>query len=66
VQHPEWTIGFDDDQQKAVATRRRILDMVASERMFTAGYHMPFPSVGWIEKAPGGYRWVAASYQMNV
>lgn len=67
VQRPDWTIGFDDDQQKAIATRKRILAMAASEKIFVAGFHMPFPSLGWIDKASdGSHRWVAASYQMNL
>jgi glyoxylase-like metal-dependent hydrolase (beta-lactamase superfamily II) len=67
VQRPDWTIGFDDDPQKAVATRKRILAMTAAEKMFVVGFHMPFPSLGWIDTAADGrHRWVAASYQMNV
>ncbi len=67
VQRPDWTIGFDDNQQKAVETRKRILAMVHAEKIFAIGFHMPFPSVGWIDKAADGtYRWVAASYQMNI
>jgi len=67
VQHPEWTIGFDDNQQKAVETRKRILAMAHAEKMFVVGFHMPFPSIGWIDKAADGrHRWVAAGYQMNV
>lgn len=66
VQHPEWTIGFDDNQQKAVETRKRILAMVAAEKMMVVGFHMPFPSIGWVISTPMGYRWVAASYQMNL
>lgn len=67
VQRPDWTIGFDDDPQKAIATRKRILAMVAAEKMFVVGFHMPFPSVGWIDTASdGSHRWVAASYQMNL
>jgi glyoxylase-like metal-dependent hydrolase (beta-lactamase superfamily II) len=67
VQRPNWTIGFDDDPQKAIATRKRILAMTAAEKMFVVGFHMPFPSLGWIDRtADGTHRWVAASYQMNV
>ena len=66
VQKPEWTIGFDDDQQKAVANRKKILKMLAAERMMAVGFHMPFPSLGWIHETPMGYRWVAHSYQMNL
>jgi glyoxylase-like metal-dependent hydrolase (beta-lactamase superfamily II) len=67
VQRPDWTIGFDDNQQKAVENRKKILAMVHAEKMFAVGFHMPFPSIGWIDKAGDGtYRWVAHSYQMNV
>jgi glyoxylase-like metal-dependent hydrolase (beta-lactamase superfamily II) len=67
VQRPEWTIGFDDNQDKAVATRKRILAMAAAEKMFVVGFHMPFPSIGWIDQAADGHhRWVAAGYQMNI
>jgi glyoxylase-like metal-dependent hydrolase (beta-lactamase superfamily II) len=67
VQRPDWIIGFDDDPQKAAAARKRILAMAAAEKMFVVGFHMPFPSIGWIDKAgDGSHRWVAASYQMNV
>lgn len=67
VQRPDWTIDFDDDQQKAVATRKRILAMAAAEKCFVVGFHMPFPSIGWIDRmSDGTHRWVAAGYQMNV
>ncbi len=40
--------------------------MLATDRVFVAGFHMPFPGVGWIERAHGSYRWVPHSYQMNL
>lgn len=66
VQRPEWFFDMDDDKDKAVATRKRILDMLATDRLMVAGFHMPFPSLGWIERAQGGYRWVPHSYQLNL
>jgi glyoxylase-like metal-dependent hydrolase (beta-lactamase superfamily II) len=67
VQRPDWTPGFDDDPQKAIATRKRILAMAAAEKMFVAGFHMPFPSLGWIDTmSDGSHRWVTASYQMSI
>lgn len=66
VQRPDWFFDMDDDKDKAVATRKRILDMLATERLFVASFHMPFPAVGWIERTQGSYRWVAHSYQMNL
>jgi hypothetical protein len=57
---------MDDEKDKAVATRKRILDMLATDRIMMTGYHMPFPSIGWIERASGGYRYVPHSYQLNL
>lgn len=66
VQRPEWHFDMDDDKDKAVATRKRMLDRLATDRMFVAGFHMPFPGIGWIEKSASGFRWVPHSYQMNL
>jgi glyoxylase-like metal-dependent hydrolase (beta-lactamase superfamily II) len=66
LQQPEWHVGFDHDKDIGVATRKRILDMVSTEQIPAIGYHMPFPAVGYVEKANGSFRWVAATYQMNL
>ena len=44
--HPEWHCVFDTDKEQGVATRRRIFDMAATDRLPVIGYHMPFPSLG--------------------
>ena len=31
-----------------------------------AGFHMPFPGFGWVERAGSNYRWVPHSYQLNL
>jgi glyoxylase-like metal-dependent hydrolase (beta-lactamase superfamily II) len=66
VQKPEWFFDMDDDKEKAVATRKRMLDMLATDRLFFASFHMPFPGIGWIDKTSAGYRWVPHSYQLNL
>ena len=66
VQRPDWHLDVDDDKGKAAATRKRILDMTATERLFVAGYHMPFPGLGMVERSADGYRWVPVSYQLNL
>ena len=66
IQRPDLHLDVDDDKEKAVATRKRILDMVTTDKLFVAGFHMPFPGLGWVEKTSGGYRWVPHSYQMNL
>ena len=66
IQRPDLHLDVDDDKGKAAATRKRILDMVATDKLFVAGYHMPFPGLGFVEKAGGSYRWVPHSYQLNL
>jgi glyoxylase-like metal-dependent hydrolase (beta-lactamase superfamily II) len=66
VQRPAWHFAMDDDKDRAVASRKRILDMLAADRIFVAGFHMPFPGIGWIEKTESGYRWTPHSYQLNL
>ena len=64
--HPEWHCVFDIDKEAAVTTRKRIYDMAATDRLPVIGYHMPFPSVGYVERTtPGSYRWIAHSFQLN-
>lgn len=66
VQRPDWHVRFDMDKEAAAATRRRVFDMAASERLPVIGYHMPFPGLGFVERTDDGYRWVQASYQMHL
>jgi glyoxylase-like metal-dependent hydrolase (beta-lactamase superfamily II) len=66
LQRPDWHVVFDQDKDMAIESRRRILDMLAGERIPAAGYHMPFPAVGYVERTDESYRWVPASYQLNL
>jgi glyoxylase-like metal-dependent hydrolase (beta-lactamase superfamily II) len=66
IQRPDWHVSFDHDKAAGVATRRRVFDMVSADRIPVVGYHMPFPSVGFVEKAGTSYRWVPAAYQFNL
>ncbi|TCM55918.1 glyoxylase-like metal-dependent hydrolase (beta-lactamase superfamily II) [Rhizobium sp. PP-F2F-G48] len=64
LQQPDWQVKFDMDKEKAAASRRKVFDMIATERLPFIGYHMPFPAVGYVEKQDAGYRFVPASYQL--
>jgi glyoxylase-like metal-dependent hydrolase (beta-lactamase superfamily II) len=57
LKHPEWHPAFDSDPERAVVTRRAILDRVAAEAKLVTGVHVPFPSVGYIDAEAPGYRW---------
>lgn len=62
--NPDWDMRFDSDKVAANATRRRVLDMLATDRMPMIGYHMPFPAVGFVETRGDGFRFVPVSYQL--
>lgn len=66
LQYPDSTVGFDDDKDMAKATRKRVLDMVATDGLLVSGHHMPYPSVGYVERSNGSYRWVPATYQLRM
>lgn len=63
---PDWHAFFDMDKAKGVSTRKRIFDMAAGERLPVAGYHMPFPSLGYVERKEAGYRWLPVTYQLTL
>lgn len=56
--HPDWEVRFDMDKAAAADSRRRVLDMIATDRIPAVGYHMPFPALGFVEAVGDGFRWV--------
>lgn len=66
LQKPEWEVKFDMDKAAAAASRKKVFDMVATDRVAFLGYHMPFPAVGYAEKLDTGYRFVPKSYQFDI
>ena len=63
ARHPEWQPAFDIDGPQAVATRKKLLDRVAADRMLVTGYHFPFPACGHIVKTADGYEHVPMLWQ---
>ncbi|MEE7458280.1 MBL fold metallo-hydrolase [Methylorubrum populi] len=57
---PEAGVAFDVDGNQARATRKRVLDEVATERTFIAGSHLEFPALGYVARDGAGYRFVPA------
>jgi glyoxylase-like metal-dependent hydrolase (beta-lactamase superfamily II) len=51
--------GFDTVPEQGIATRKALLDRIATDRLQILGYHFPWPGVGRIERAGDGYRFVA-------
>ena len=40
--------------------------MMAAARIPFTGHHMPFHSVGFVEKTETGYRYIPASYKLDL
>ena len=59
---PDRAIAFDTNQPMAIASRKRALDMVATDRLMIAGSHLPFPGVGHVAKASAGYAYVPVQW----
>lgn len=54
---PEWTFAADTDREQAVAARKRAFDMAATDKLLVAGMHLPYPGLGYVEKAASAYRY---------
>ncbi|NKX43126.1 MBL fold metallo-hydrolase [Roseicyclus persicicus] len=63
---PDWEVRFDADKAAAAESRRRVLGMIAADRIPAIGYHMPFPAVGYVDTGSDGaeFRWVPEAGQL--
>ncbi len=63
--HPDWHSVFDNQPDMAEATRRKVYDMAAAEKMTVVGYHFPYPCIGHVEKDGKNYRLVPVAWDPN-
>jgi glyoxylase-like metal-dependent hydrolase (beta-lactamase superfamily II) len=63
ARHPDWQAAFDVDGAAAVATRKKLFDRAAADRMLVTGYHFPFPACGHLVKTASGYEHVPVEWQ---
>ena len=66
ARHPNWQAAFDVDGPEAVATRKKIFDRAAADRMLITGYHFPFPACGHLIKTATGYEHVPIEWQTTL
>jgi glyoxylase-like metal-dependent hydrolase (beta-lactamase superfamily II) len=59
---PERSVAFDTDAALALKNRRKVFDMVATDRVLFSGGHLPFPGVGHATKSGNGYVYVPVHY----
>ncbi|MEP6065446.1 MAG: MBL fold metallo-hydrolase [Paracoccaceae bacterium] len=66
--YPDWEVRFDMDKAAAATTRRRVLDMLATDKVPFVGYHMPFPAIGYVDKGTSeqAFHYVPHTYQLTL
>jgi glyoxylase-like metal-dependent hydrolase (beta-lactamase superfamily II) len=66
VRNPDWSPFFDMNEEAGRATRRRLLEMAASERLQLHIYHAPFPATGFAAREGNGFHWVPVAWNSAV
>ena len=59
IGHPEWSPGFDSDQEAARVTRRAMVKDWADQPILVIGTHFATPTAGHIRRDGAGYRFEA-------
>ena len=57
---PDISATYDMDKEAAAASRRRLLDYAAKNKIPIAGMHIVYPGIGMVETRGDGYRFIPA------
>lgn len=60
---PEVCMAFDTDKAQAEATRRRVFDMVTTDKLMVTGMHLHFPGFAHVVRAGSGYRLIPMAWE---
>lgn len=56
--HPEWHFLYDNDAERAVTSRRRLLEEASEKDCLVLGSHFALPSLGRVKAEKDAFRWV--------
>ena len=59
LERPDWLVATDLLPEQTVATRRRLLDLAATEKVLVFVFHFPFPGLGHVVQSGSGWEWEA-------
>ncbi|MCB1515181.1 MAG: MBL fold metallo-hydrolase [Hyphomicrobiaceae bacterium] len=65
-EHPGWWPSTDLEQQVAENSRRKLLDMAATDKAMMLVYHISFPGLGHVARTGDVYRWVPAMWNWRL
>jgi glyoxylase-like metal-dependent hydrolase (beta-lactamase superfamily II) len=60
---PEVCMEFDTDAEAAAAQRRKVFDMVATDRLLVTGMHMHFPGFAHLVRRGTGFHLIPAAWE---
>ena len=60
---PEVCMDFDTDKDLAADSRRKVFDMVATDRLLVTGMHLHFPGFSHLVRDGSGYRLIPAAWE---
>jgi glyoxylase-like metal-dependent hydrolase (beta-lactamase superfamily II) len=63
--NPGWRFAYDADGAMAAATRRKLFDRAAADKMRLFGSHMPFPALGRVRKTGAAYEFVMEPFLLG-
>jgi glyoxylase-like metal-dependent hydrolase (beta-lactamase superfamily II) len=59
-EYPSWRVPVDHEPDRGIATRLRLLDRLATDKVRLLGAHLPPPGTGFVERRGRVYRFVPA------
>jgi glyoxylase-like metal-dependent hydrolase (beta-lactamase superfamily II) len=60
---PEVCMDFDVDKEMAESSRRKVFDMVATDRLLVTGMHLHFPGFAHLVRDGAGYQLIPAAWE---
>lgn len=60
---PEVCMEFDSDTDAAAASRRKVFDMVATDRLLVTGMHLHFPGFAHLVRSGTAYRLIPSAWE---
>jgi glyoxylase-like metal-dependent hydrolase (beta-lactamase superfamily II) len=57
---PDWVTGFDQEGDKAAASRKQLMGRLAADKLPFTAYHLPKGGIGRVEAAGGAFRYAPA------
>src|SRR5690349_7838606 len=66
LEKPRMEFSYDSDPKQAAATRVKLLDMIATNKLPVMSYHYAWPGFGNIAKAGDGFHYYPAAMKMEL